>query len=48
MTIRLLGALAPKTDDGTIAGMAKVAPVAAVPFKKLLRVIWFVFFIMLS
>jgi hypothetical protein len=49
MTIRLLGALAPKTDAGTIAGNPIAAPpMAAVPFRKLLRVIWLVFFIMLS
>jgi hypothetical protein len=49
ITIRPLGAPAPKTDEGTIVGRAIVVPAAAtVPLKKLLRVIKPSFFIVLS
>jgi hypothetical protein len=49
ITIRLLGARAPKTDAGTIAGSATLAPAAAtVPLRKLLRFINFSLFIVLS
>ncbi len=33
MLILLLGALAPRTEDGTIMGKANVAPVAIAPFR---------------
>jgi hypothetical protein len=40
ITIRLLGAPAPKTDAGTIAGRARAAPdVVAATFKNCLRVV---------
>jgi hypothetical protein len=49
MTIRLLGAPAPKTDAGTIAGRATVAlATAAVSFKNCLRVVKPFLLIMLS
>jgi hypothetical protein len=47
--MRPLGAPAPKTDEGTIVGKPIVVPAAAaVPFKKLLRVIKPSFLIVLS
>ena len=37
IAIRSLGALAPKTDDGTIVAPQNAAPAAAEPFKNALR-----------